>query len=275
MHARYFSAHLGRFMSPEPAKIAWRGLPQSWNRYSYVMGRPVIATDPDGRFIHIVVGGVVGGAVGAGAQAIKNRIAGRPLGEGVWAAAGVGAAAGAVGAATFGLGTAVLGTEVGASLISGAAGGAAGGFIQGAGNERFVEGNRNTGQILQAGYSSAGAGAVVGGAFGVLASPFADAITPLDSFKVGLFSALSAETSALVDVGTTTWEVVQGPKGLVGTLTLRLQWVTDPSGVRSVSARTFSDSLSRSLHTFGDSSSVHDLFNSGGACIDGVCVPRY
>jgi hypothetical protein len=47
MHARYFSAHLGRFHSVDPvaAVPSW---PQSWNRYSYVLGNPVKYTDPDG-----------------------------------------------------------------------------------------------------------------------------------------------------------------------------------------------------------------------------------
>ena len=47
MHARYFSAHLGRFMSPDPV-IASPGVPQAWNRYSYVLGNPVKFVDPRG-----------------------------------------------------------------------------------------------------------------------------------------------------------------------------------------------------------------------------------
>jgi RHS repeat-associated protein len=47
MHARYFSAHLGRFQSVDPIGPApsW---PQSWNRYSYVLGNPVKYYDPEG-----------------------------------------------------------------------------------------------------------------------------------------------------------------------------------------------------------------------------------
>ena len=47
MHARYFSAHLGRFNSIDPVGGApnW---PQSWNRYSYTLGNPLKYTDPEG-----------------------------------------------------------------------------------------------------------------------------------------------------------------------------------------------------------------------------------
>lgn len=34
MHARYFSAHLGRFLSSDPI-VASPGVPQAWNRYAY------------------------------------------------------------------------------------------------------------------------------------------------------------------------------------------------------------------------------------------------
>jgi RHS repeat-associated protein len=47
--ARYMSAGLGRFMSPDPANAgADFTNPQSWNGYGYVLGNPVSATDPSG-----------------------------------------------------------------------------------------------------------------------------------------------------------------------------------------------------------------------------------
>ena len=50
MHARYYSAGLGRFLSVDPTwESADLGKPQSWNRYSYVLNNPVNAIDPDGR----------------------------------------------------------------------------------------------------------------------------------------------------------------------------------------------------------------------------------
>jgi len=52
MHARYFSPHLGRFMSVDPSQESFDPKkPQSWNRYAYVRGNPLQYVDPDGRVI--------------------------------------------------------------------------------------------------------------------------------------------------------------------------------------------------------------------------------
>jgi RHS repeat-associated protein len=47
MHARHHSPLTGRFLQPDPIG---GGLfePQSWNRYEYVLGRPLVHTDPRG-----------------------------------------------------------------------------------------------------------------------------------------------------------------------------------------------------------------------------------
>ena len=47
MHVRFFSAHLGRFLSFDPVG-GNAPVPQSWNRYSYVLGNPVKHVDPYG-----------------------------------------------------------------------------------------------------------------------------------------------------------------------------------------------------------------------------------
>jgi RHS repeat-associated protein len=49
MHARYFSAHLGRFTTFDPVG-GNLFQPQSWNRYSYVLGNPLKYVDPQGLF---------------------------------------------------------------------------------------------------------------------------------------------------------------------------------------------------------------------------------
>jgi RHS repeat-associated protein len=51
MHARYYSAITGRFLSVDPVLDVKRALrdPQQWNRYSYVSNSPLSRTDPDGR----------------------------------------------------------------------------------------------------------------------------------------------------------------------------------------------------------------------------------
>lgn len=47
MHARHFNPTIGRFLSPDP--IGGNPFaPQTWNRYSYVLGNPMSYTDPWG-----------------------------------------------------------------------------------------------------------------------------------------------------------------------------------------------------------------------------------
>jgi uncharacterized protein RhaS with RHS repeats len=56
MHARYYDAGGGRFLSVDPVldlKSATTK-PQMWNRYSYVANNPVNAVDPDGRETYLV-----------------------------------------------------------------------------------------------------------------------------------------------------------------------------------------------------------------------------
>jgi RHS repeat-associated protein len=51
MHARYYSAFMGRFLSVDPVldiKQATKN-PQGWNRYAYVLNNPLRFTDPTGR----------------------------------------------------------------------------------------------------------------------------------------------------------------------------------------------------------------------------------
>lgn len=47
MHARYYTAHFKRFLSPDPVG-GDPASPQSWNRYGYVLNNPVLFVDPFG-----------------------------------------------------------------------------------------------------------------------------------------------------------------------------------------------------------------------------------
>ncbi len=49
--ARYFGSSQGRFTSPDPLLNSGRpNLPQSWNRYAYVLNNPLKFIDPDGLY---------------------------------------------------------------------------------------------------------------------------------------------------------------------------------------------------------------------------------
>jgi RHS repeat-associated protein len=56
MHARYYSSGLGRFLSVDPVG-GEVGSSQSWNRYAYARGNPVIFLDPNGRWVKLSTGG--------------------------------------------------------------------------------------------------------------------------------------------------------------------------------------------------------------------------
>lgn len=62
MHARYYNALWGRFLSVDPTwASADLGTPQSWNRYAYVRNNPVNLTDPDGREPNVMQSGSLAG----------------------------------------------------------------------------------------------------------------------------------------------------------------------------------------------------------------------
>jgi RHS repeat-associated protein len=51
MHARYYNASTGRFLSVDPNLEVEKTLkvPQKWNRYAYALNNPIRYTDPDGK----------------------------------------------------------------------------------------------------------------------------------------------------------------------------------------------------------------------------------
>jgi RHS repeat-associated protein len=98
MNGRMYDPLLGRFLSPDPF-VQMPDYSQSFNRYSYCLNNPLIYTDPDGEWIHIVIGAAVGGVINLTVKAIQGKI--DNFGDGLMAF-GIGAAAGAIGAATGG-----------------------------------------------------------------------------------------------------------------------------------------------------------------------------
>ena len=62
MHARYYDADTGRFLSVDPKydeDVQFR--PQKWNRYSYAANNPIRYIDPDGRGIYDFIEGAANG----------------------------------------------------------------------------------------------------------------------------------------------------------------------------------------------------------------------
>lgn len=87
MHARYYSAHLGRFVSVDPSGAAARTLPQSWNRYAFNLNNPLRLVDPDGESPILIIaaagiaGGLLLGAEPANAPAPGDRMVPNSMGD--------------------------------------------------------------------------------------------------------------------------------------------------------------------------------------------------
>lgn len=127
------------------------GANQFASGYTGMGNNPVMGVDPDGQWVHIVIGAAVGGVVNLGIKAWQGKI--DSWGDG-FMAFGIGAAAGAVTAATGGAASvfastgsfagafsatavAVSTTGVIGGAVAGAAGSATGGLIQGIGNAAY------------------------------------------------------------------------------------------------------------------------------------------
>ena len=151
--------------------------------YTYALNNPLIYTDPDGEFIHLIIGAVIGGVINLAMNA--KRI------DNFWQALGyfgIGAAAGALGAGVgAGISSAIAGGSFGAgfvgssaamtassSFVSGAAiGGGAGfssGFTTGFGNGLMY--GQSFGQALGSGLVSGTLGSLSGATIGGLVGGF-------------------------------------------------------------------------------------------------------
>jgi hypothetical protein len=180
MNGRVYDPLTASFFSPDPYIQA----PGNWlnyNRYAYCLNNPFKYTDPDGEWVHLVIGAIIGGVVNLimNADKIDN------FGQGL-AYFGIGAAAGALGAGIgAGISSAIAGGSFGAGFMgssgaltattsfwTGAAiGGGAGfssGFTTGFGNG-LMQG-QNFGDALwsgtKAGIISGASGALIGGIAG-------------------------------------------------------------------------------------------------------------
>ncbi|TLU98952.1 FG-GAP-like repeat-containing protein [Dyadobacter luticola] len=136
MNGRLYDPVVGRVLSVDNY-VADPGSTQAYNRYSYANNNPLVYTDPDGEWVHIVIGAAVGGVVNLGLKAFQGKI--HSFKDGA-IAFGIGAAAGAVTAATGGAATSALGLSAASftgGAVAGATGAATGGLIQGLGNAAY------------------------------------------------------------------------------------------------------------------------------------------
>jgi len=155
MNGRMYDPLLGRMLSPDNYVQAPDNS-QNFNRYSYALNNPLVYTDPDGEWLHLLFGAIIGGTtnwldhgaefsakglgyfgIGALAGSLSAGVA-----SGVCSSLGstptmngtAGFFKGFMGKATF------TGTGFFSGAVSGAAGGITNGVIQGVGNS-ILEGS--------------------------------------------------------------------------------------------------------------------------------------
>jgi RHS repeat-associated protein len=181
MMARYFSSRHSRFLSVDPAE-ADVAQPASFNRYTYASNSPLTSVDLDGKSptIPLAIGGaVVGGFINMGLKVLKNKVEGKDdLFDGCGKAFVIGAVATGVAIATVGVGTAGLAWlgagETVTTLGAGAFAGAVGSSLQGAANDRWLDGNKDWQHNLGTIPRNAGIGALGGLGSTALALPVAE-----------------------------------------------------------------------------------------------------
>ncbi len=182
MNARLYDPFLGRFLSPDP-QVQAPGYGQNYNRYTYALNNPLKYTDPDGEFVHLILGAIIGGYINLAMNAHKVDNFWQALGYfGIGAAAGalsagvsIGvsaaiAGAGATGVAGASFATGFLGTSSAIStgflsgFVSGSAAGLTSGFVSGFGNGALTTGN--LAGAFRTGIDYAWKGAISGGIIG-------------------------------------------------------------------------------------------------------------
>ncbi|MCE6988167.1 RHS repeat-associated core domain-containing protein [Dyadobacter sp. CY323] len=197
MNGRMYDPVVGRVLSVDNYVQNAFGT-QDYNRYSYAKNNPLVHTDPDGEWVHIVIGAAVGGAINLGLKAFQGKI--HSFKDGA-IAFGIGAAAGAITAATGGAASVIAstGSVAGAfssaavsaastgfagGFVAGAAGSALGGLVEGVGNAAYF-GDPYSAKDWAIGVASGG---LLGGVSGYIAADL-QGLNPLNGASKGISGA--------------------------------------------------------------------------------------
>jgi RHS repeat-associated protein len=142
--ARYYTPWLGRWTSCDPAMFKVSAFEHAtFQPYTYVENKPVVANDPDGEainFLAAAVGAVVGAAVGAAIEAGRQYVTTGRVSD--WGAVGASAAGGAVSGVVAGL-------TMGASLAVQATAAAGAGVVGGITTRALMGQEQTAGAVLQ------------------------------------------------------------------------------------------------------------------------------
>jgi RHS repeat-associated protein len=177
---RVYDPFLARFLSPDPFVQA-PDYSQNYNRYSYAFNNPLKYTDPDGEWVHLVVGAIIGGVVNWAVNGAEFNAKGLgyfgfgalagALGAGVGAGLGAALAGNAVAGGGFVagfMGTATISsTGFVAGAISGAGAGFSNGIVSGTGNQ-LIKGKKFGEALVKGGLDQAWRQAIGGAAFGAI-----------------------------------------------------------------------------------------------------------
>lgn len=200
---RVYDPALGRFLSPDPY-IQVPDFTQNFNRYAYCFNNPLIYTDPDGQWVHILIGAVVGGVVNLATN--WNNC------DGIWeyiAAFGVGAGAGAATAATGGAAGAGFWATTGVAAVGGAATMSTNSVIAQTGENFSGMNNVNWGQVGKSGVIG-GVSGFAGSAAGYWAANSSMLVNGINSpaLRSAVVSPLAAGAGHIA--GGTTAGLIQG-----------------------------------------------------------------
>ena len=180
--ARFYSPALGRFLQPDPI-----GYVAAINLYTYVENDPVSNTDPSGKFINYVAGGVIGAGVDVVAQYAQIVGTNQPFHIN-WTRTGIAFAAGvATSGASALVGGAVetLGAGAISSFVLRTTGNAAIGAIGTVTQTATLNGLQGTNDSLVT-------AAIAGAAFAGMGSVLADAVPAISAaINEGEFNQLS------------------------------------------------------------------------------------